>query len=330
MRNLVPLLLVMLAAAAPPPVPAYTAFGRWIVACDNIRHCEARGFDETRHADLRVVRDAGAATARITLTVEAPPAPETIQLDDTPIALASPAWAADAHDGTRSTTDPATVAAFLDAARNAHKLIVKDGSVPLDGMVAALLRVDAIQGRENTPAPLMAPKGIDGAPGAPGLPGRPAWRPPAPLMRPADLIVRTRRDQAKALADEQCDRASDDKAYALDAGHDLVILGCQLYAYQASFMVFITTRDGPATPFRPRLPLEDHPTTLLLEAGFDPATGTLSSTSKGRGLADCGSAADWIWSAGAFRLLQLSWLEACGSAQAGDWPIVYRTQPPGR
>ena len=64
----------------------------------------------------------------------------------------------------------------------------------------------------------------------------------------------------------------------------------------------------------------------MVEASFDPASGTLSSGSKGRGLADCGSSEEWVWSGGAFRLKSLNHQEQCGGTSAGDWPPLYRTR----
>ena len=63
----------------------------------------------------------------------------------------------------------------------------------------------------------------------------------------------------------------------------------------------------------------------MVDAEFDPATGRLSSTSKGRGLADCGSSEVWVWSGGGFRLNSL-FLGMCGGTEAGDWPPLYRTR----
>ena len=64
----------------------------------------------------------------------------------------------------------------------------------------------------------------------------------------------------------------------------------------------------------------------MVDPDFDPASGTLSSTSKGRGIADCGSNESWVWSGGAFRLKALDYQGMCGGTDPGNWPTLYRTR----
>ena len=64
----------------------------------------------------------------------------------------------------------------------------------------------------------------------------------------------------------------------------------------------------------------------MVDPEFDPATGILSTTSKGRGLADCGSSESWVWSRGAFRITALNYQDLCGGTAPGDWPPLVRTR----
>jgi hypothetical protein len=64
---------------------------------------------------------------------------------------------------------------------------------------------------------------------------------------------------------------------------------------------------------------------MFTEADFEPSTGTLSLAAKGRGLADCGMSASWIWNGNTFDLSALSLQQACGGVAAGDWPTLFRS-----
>jgi hypothetical protein len=320
-------------AAELPPVPLYKTFGRWIVACDNARRCEARGFDEDTRADLRIIRDAGAATPTATFSWDKLPAPAALRLDGHPLALPTPPWISNKTDETLSTTDPAAIATFIATIRNGQRITTAANpaaAIPLQGLVAALLLVDAVQGRPGTPTALVAPRGNNGVPGAPGLPGRPRWN-PAPALPKAEtksLIAATTRQAAAALRANDCDFRGHDEAFALDATHAVVFLSCAVAAYQGHELVYVAPRQGgTAIPFTTRLPVVAAIEGDLGDPSFDAATGTMSTASKGRGLADCGQSASWIWSNGAFQLTSLSYLNPCGGASPGDWPTLYRTAP---
>ena len=145
-------------------MPAYRSFGRWLVACDNTRACVARGFDEVIRAQLDLTSPAG--TADPTFNISAADAFDraSLQLDGKPLSLAGPAWSG---DGTGvGTSDPAAVTAFITTVRDGRAITLSppdpDGSartVPLDGFLAALRYVDAVQGRPGTPTALVAGKG---------------------------------------------------------------------------------------------------------------------------------------------------------------------------
>ena len=64
----------------------------------------------------------------------------------------------------------------------------------------------------------------------------------------------------------------------------------------------------------------------MVDPEFGPATGTLSTTSKGRELADCGSTEAWTWSMAAFQLRTLAFQDQCGGAEPGDWPTLFRSR----
>ncbi|MBV9537455.1 MAG: DUF1176 domain-containing protein [Acidisphaera sp.] len=333
------------AAAAPPPaVPLYRTFGRWIVACDNTRSCEARGFDEVTRADLRLLRDAGAAPARLVLSAGDPFDVTALRLDGAALPLHAPAWTTDTSDGgtALATDDPRAVAAFIGAARNAHALTLDAAPasgddpprlVPLDGFTAALLLVDAVQGRPGTSGALVAPAGANQPPAAPPVPPAPVWVRPRPLSAAEARAIAARLRTLRSPSFDVCDVTDPPTVDALDAGHAIAIRPCYRAAYQTSYLVEMFPRGGgPPVPLRltlPGVPGDEPQGPDMVEADFDPASGRLTTAAKGRGLADCGLSAAWTWSRGAFRLTSLAYQEPCGGALPGDWPTLFRTRERG-
>ncbi len=327
---------LLLSAAAPPPaVPVYRQFGRWLVACDNTRACVARGFDEVTRAQLDLVRPAGDARPKLILSADGAFDPAALRLDGKPLPLSAPAWSK-ATDGV-STDDPAAVDAFVAAARNAHAITLDppppngaDWSIPLDGFTAALLLVDAVQNRPGTPTALVAARGPAAPPPAPPVPPAPRPTRPPPLTGPeqADLVRRAGRLRSPAF--DPCTVREPPSVFALDAANALAIRPCYMAAYQGSSVVAVLPRNGgPDRPLKLPLPgVPGHATDGpdMVDPDFDPATGTLSTASKGRGLADCGSSESWVWSDGAFRLKALGYQEQCGGTAPGDWPTLFRTR----
>lgn len=341
MRVPTALSLLLLAAAAPPPtVPVYKVFGRWIVACDNTRSCEARGFDDTSAADLRVLRAGGDARPSVILSsAETAPDGNAIRLDGAPLPLSSPAWtrgsASPGDPGQISTDDPAAVRAFVARARDSHTLQLggpDSDTVPLDGFSAALLFMDAAQGRPGTATPLVASAGAGEPLPSLALPRPPPWRAAPPLSEAEDRALRKRASRLPSPAGETCDQTEAPDSYPLDAATALVLRPCKMFAYQGSSLAYVMPRHG-ANPARPvSLPLPGLPKDQsgmegpeMMDPSFDPATGQLSTVYKGRGPADCGLAASWRWHAGEFHLLSLSFQGQCGGSGPGDWPTLYRT-----
>ncbi|MFC0408629.1 DUF1176 domain-containing protein [Roseomonas elaeocarpi] len=338
MRRLLLLATILfLPAAAPPPaVPVYRQFGHWFVACDNTRACVARGFDEATSAQLDLIRPAGDAPPTLTLAAEDPVDPAALRLDGKPFPLPAPAWTS--KDGAVSTSDPAAVDAFVAAARNAQSIALDAApsgddaprTVPLDGFTAAVLLVDAVQGRPGTATALIAPRGTAAVPAAPPVPAAPAWTPPPPLTRAETASLLRQARSLRSVAFESCDVRDPPEVFALDATRALAIRPCYMAAYQGSSVVAVLPRGGgspvPVKLALPGLPEDATEGPDMVDPEFDPASGTLTTVSKGRGLADCGSSESWVWSRGAFRLTALSYQNQCGGAAPGDWPTLFRTR----
>lgn len=336
------LALLLLPAATPMPaaplaeVPVYRTFGRWFVACDNTRTCVARGFADYTRAQLELSRRAGISPATLALSAERKIVAGDVRLDGAPVAFPAPAWSM--TDGTLTTRDPAAITAFITAVRDARTLTLdrdrpKDElplTVPLDGFTAALLLVDAVQGRPGTPTALIAAKGTAAPPTAPPLPPALRWVVPPALTRMERQRLTQQAAQLPSKFFDTCNVSDPSQVYALDAVDAIAIRPCFMAAYQGSSVVAILPRAGgrprPATGPRPGMPHPEAGRTDMVDPEFDPATGILFSNSKGRGMADCGSSEAWVWSDGGFRLQSLNYLGQCGGTESGDWPPLYRTR----
>ncbi len=345
-----------LCAAAPstaPVVQSYNTYKSWLVTCDNTLQCEAKGFDQERGAPAQfsITREAGPqGKLHALITAESAFGAGDIKLDDRTLSLPTGWHTADPTvDGPGVATDSlAALRAFVEQIRNGKALALPgdDGTIPLDGLTAALLRIDDRQGRVGGETAILNPGAAPAAkvPAASLPPHIPAHPITASLGKAeaAALIAETRHNGAGVLQAEQCDAdvgGMEPAAYALDDHRALVLIPCIMGAYQGSFVGFLTNRSGgKVRELRLPAPYQGDPDpdhgamTDLTEGDFDPATGTLSMSAKGRGLADCGASAKWVWSAddqrrvaGArFRLAFFALQEQCGG-EAGDWPVLFRS-----
>ena len=100
----------------------------------------------------------------MTLSAENPFDASAVRLDGKSLVLPAPAWVT--RGGVLFTSDPAAVDAFVAFVRNGDTITLdaappaddQPRTVPLDGFTAALLLVDAVQGRPGTPTALIAPR----------------------------------------------------------------------------------------------------------------------------------------------------------------------------
>jgi len=335
---------VQAAAAQLTPVQSYNSYRSWLAACDNTLACEVKGFDEQgdRRAEMVITRAAGAReTPAVQIRAETKFALADVRIDGQPAGLKSPEWAiSQDDDGTsiRSRSFPA-IRAFIARLRNGAKLTLgADGAeIPLDGLIAALLRIDERQGRiggitgliKTGPAPAAL---VPNAPLIPIIPSRPI-RATFASGEARHLIAAVRTSQRAIFKKEDCEddlQPEQANAWALDGSRALVMIPCVMGAYQGSSLAFITPRKAGGTTAQVTAPLPylgDNPANttvdMFTEGDFDPKTGTLAMSAKGRGLADCGMSASWIWDGAKFRLSALSNQDACGGLEPGDWPTLF-------
>lgn len=344
LRLLPPLLLLGMATALPassPPVQSYDSYGSWLVVCDNGLSCVAKGFaDVNQGAQIVIERGAGPnGVLRATIGVSRKAARADIRIDGQPAALDGWAVSAQGDLTTFSSRNPGAVRALVRRLRNAAKMTFGgEEDVPLDGFAAAMLRLDTRQGRVGGVTALLrtGPAAANRVPPAPRLPHIPSHPITAKLAPGEDtrLIAAVRGSQKAVFAQEDCetDLPMQAEAHALNGKQALVMIPCIMGAYQGSSLAFIVPRGGgPArrlilpTPYLGN-DADRADAGYLTESGFDPATGTLSTAAKGRGLADCGMSASWIWNGATFQLSAMSLQQSCGGVEPGDWPTLFRSR----
>ena len=346
-------LSALAAHAAAPAVPAYREFKDWIVACDNVRRCETRlapAAGDMVPMRLLIAREAGPAGAvNLEMAGEKPLPADALRLDGAPLtgadrpAAAGSAWTTDGEGSYRLQGEPA-----LKLARRleqAHQLAVQQPGAPLqlslDGLAAALLFIDDVQGRVGNATALHQPGAAPASqvPAAPTLPVVNAAAVPPPLAD-AQAFAATVRARNAALVARKCDAprsavdgARSDDALPLTGADALVMLQCWSGAYQSGALVLRVPRSAPqqarAVPL-PDVPgglpagKEEDPS-VVTEAVYDPATATLSSFAKGRGIGDCGVAQSWVFDGTAFQPAARDEQRRCAGSP-GDWPALYRTR----
>lgn len=329
------------------PLPVYREIKDWIVACDNTGDCEAIGATENSPVMLRLQHGAGPEGAS-SLRIESarPLSLENMRLDGRPLKPDSRHWQSSNIDGYSelSTTHGASVRAFIDAARNGMRLSFGDDESAswgsLSGLSAAMLLIDEAQGRLGTMTALLR-RGPQSASHVPA-------RRPAPLLRPAApapealseadrqrLIAAVRKVHAKRLTEQDCFVEADgafDQAYALTDSEALVFVECWRGAYQASSLLFRTPIAEPARSRAIVLPLpfrmDDgrEGVEAFTSAEYATEKGLLFHSAKGRGLADCGESAAWVFDGEEFQLSDYHYLGACRGGNPGDWPRLWRSR----
>ncbi|AWH28753.1 MULTISPECIES: DUF1176 domain-containing protein [Stenotrophomonas] len=345
MHRMCLLLSLALAPSARAATPVYSDLGDWQLTCDNRNDCVAVARAVGYAGHLRISRAGGLRSVpQLELFAPGVSAPhwqvdgETPAFDDPGRALAP---------GHQQWTGMAAVRARLQSLQGGRVLNygARDiESISLSGVDALLQAFDRAQGRSGTDDGL-----LPGTAAAQAHPrdALPTLSTPALARRVlsatarANLIADLRRLQAPALAQLHCDAddgslsRAHDGAWAIDATHDLVFIGCQAGMYNANVVAFVVA-DGQLPHTRPlQLELADAPAVsddetrfVLPRLGwprFDAAQGRLVETTLFRGAADCGHAASWRWDGRQFQIETLQLQRNCIGGEPGDWPLLWRS-----
>jgi hypothetical protein len=355
-------LFLMATGTAQAAAPSYDSYGSWLVACDNILTCEAKGFVQDNDdvtstlpdnapvngaLDLRIIRAAGpGGVIQARLSAGFAFGLADLRVDGRPLPLDRSAWTLTTRDGasTLFTERPEAVSAFVAQLRDGAMLRVAGGIVPLNGLSAALLHMDDRQGRVGGVTALIrtGPKSASAVPPAPLLPpAPPAHRSIVLADRERNrLMAWTEKAQAQFIKKQGCDRPDRETdslletgAYGLDKNTAVVLVGCSMAAYQGTSLVFVVPRTGSGQPEPAGLP---SPVLIKGDTGdegavvtspdFDVATGTLTGFYKGIGLAYCGDSHEWRWDGHHFVLTGMTFQLGCGGSTSGNWPVLYQSK----
>jgi hypothetical protein len=319
------ILALLLAAAAPQPSEVRT-FQDWAVACDNGLTCEAVALmpeaaegdkDWSGWVTLMLRRGGRAGDAPVLMLQNVDGAPAVLLADERPVA----ARFSSGIDGDTVIADPEALVAML---RGGRVLELRDaagaslGRISLAGASAAMLYMDERQRRLDTVTALVR----RGA--------RPASAVPAPPALPRVTRAAAATDRAPAIPERLVaplrERAECDppdilgdrpiQAEPIATGITLVLVPCMRGAYNFSTLAVIAERRGGRlavreAPFDFQSVLESDQHPILVNAMWDAEERRLHEYSRGRGLGDCGTRADYAWDGASFRLVRQEEMPEC-------------------
>ena len=317
--------------------PLERRFGDWILVCDNVRVCRAQvtGND----GSLMVRRDPGPNGAILVVLDGQDPTSGTSSPDLASIrvvgGVAPGGWRLDrAAESAKLQGQPALT--FLWAIAPARTITYRAGGeaheVSLSGLTAALLAMDAAQGRTGNVTASVRP-GSRPATAVPAAQPVPLIEVPRPSTAPVPrgFAAAVRRGSAAALrrADCQTGQQDNDRAVSLSRTEILVFLGCRLYNTSYGTLLLRAPRTDPRRArvvILPRTPGADGEAAgdgdgVHSDLEWDARTALLSSGSHSCA-GSCGHRSSWTFDGRNFRLashLVYRW----GGAETLD---LYRTR----
>ncbi len=306
------------AGAARPQVPLQQQYGDWTVACDNVRACSAQGY--------RVVGE-GAVQAGLWLSRDAGPQGAVhLQL------YLSDRDGKELPDGSRvharvdgrdlkplppdGNLPPGAVRAFVGALIEGEALELSgpdsEATVSLQGLKAALLKMDDVQGRVGTVTAWVARGKLAASqvPPAPPVPVLEPATPPKPMdadaVRPLvrQLIGHPAVIQDCYLLQEDSGNAGNvpnTSLYQIRPQEYLVMMECERAPYQTGYRLWRMKQRKGTLEIAPEV-LPDVRGQALDLMNADLHAGELSTWHKGRGLGDCGGGRRWVWTVTGFAL----------------------------
>lgn len=322
---------------APPvaPVPVPQSFKDWTASCDNGRDCQLFASSSDGAQDywfVHVTRKADAAAVPIVSIgprFDGIDAPVRVVIDSQ-----GRAFSFDAQGFLNTDAVP-----FLRAMARGFEAKVLDESgqlvarLPTSGASAALRWIDDAQEREGTVTALIA-RGDRPQNAVPAPPNLPTITPPPRSDKPARKL-----DETAIAAIKEADQCASEgrwevEFHRLDDAHSLGLIPCNFGAYQGWSLAVVIDENGiwsPAMNEQSRDWSQQYGTDLpwltwaITTAHFAPEKRMLSEFSKGRGLADCGTASSWVWDGAMFRLASHNAMDECRGASPDAWPVLWRT-----
>jgi hypothetical protein len=322
-------------------------FRDWVVGCDNTRRCEAQGYGSEGEkappggrAALIIQREAGPgqppalrfAYSSIDENAPIPAAGQAVRVQVGALRFDMPATTAQASE---PELPASRVPALLAAVQKGDVVRLSAGSaqwhVSLDGAMAALLKMDDLQGRVGTPGALVR-KGTkpESSVPAPSVPVVSAA--PLPPTTPADLKLAPAVAALLPHTENECPDFDPAEAslelLRLTPATLLVLQRCWRGAYQTGSRVWQVDDRPPHRMRRLDLPMPDGSTkdTLVSDGLTNEGTLDLHEAAKGRGIGDCWVSQDWTWSGDRLVLVRASESD-CRLFEAGGLLVdLWRTQ----
>lgn len=338
------LALSALSAAQAQSLTQVHEFKDWAMACDNRRHCEAIAYqsDESGSAPVTMwlSRDAG-PHARVHIQFDTDESEDTQSLT--------------LHLGPRQQLkgisprkdlSPADTAKLLAYVLEGEEIVLTEGGsgnsksskrwqLSLAGSKAALLKMDDLQGRVGTPGALVQRGKQDSKAESSVLPPL-----AAPKVKAQALPKPSAADQAllqpilDSIAPRECwddlpdDSNPEQSITRVSATEVLVMRECGRGAYQGGSGIWLAKSKPPYAPKRLVLPLTDGESTDYVMNANLTAEGRLNSFAKGRGISDCGSSFDWVWSGHGFELIEAWRSPLCRGFPGGGFGLkLWVAQP---
>ncbi|WP_348548406.1 DUF1176 domain-containing protein [Psychrobacter sp. KFRI-CH2-11] len=314
----------------------------WQVACDNTRTCRLAGYQAENNSEFPVsvllVRRAG-ANADVDGKIKLGGAKESsskalmqlgsrhrisLLINGRDYGETRPFSAAAGNAELTATQ----VNALLEALTKSSKieLVLRNSRWQLSdkGASAVMLKADEFQGRVGTPSAFIKAEGT-AKPNSSVLAPKPAPKlrfvapnPKAVPSRQRKFVMRS--SQLTALmketlkdADRDCPHLDDKSPWRVSRLNNSQLLAqhdCWVSAYNAGSGVWVLNDKKPYKP------------TLVTTSATSYDKGKLSSVQKGRGIGDCISQVDWLWTGRAFEKSHESTTGLCRMIEAGGaWQL---------
>lgn len=309
----------------------------WAVSCDNTRGCEATGFraegSDSRPVVMWIAREAGAGTpVRARLRVETASGART-----GPFRLVV--------DEKTHVAEPADADLEANAFARLLPTLMERSSVEVDfegerytlslnGLKAALLKMDDLQGRIGTRGALVR-KGPQDEHGVP--PPLPAFVPhPAPnfALKSTDpallkLVLPTLAADCNVAVSDGVNGA-DVAIHRVSDNQVIVLRECQRGAFQSGYAAWLVDDKPPYGARRLEYPQADGSSRPLgMGVQWEGGGGSLRSISKGRAENDCGADAFWTWTGRALELYNAHEAPLCRGMLGGGMTLrTFAYMPP--
>ena len=180
-------------------------------------------------------------------------------------------------------------------------------SFPLSGLAAVLLWIDEQQSRVGRSSEISSPAGVEGE---------------AELRATSEIT-----DKIDARLKLDCEppvpNRPDIESYRLPGGFVLHVAPCFAGAYNFTQLYFLERRGELQLLYFADYGDAWTGTNQLFNSEYDPKTGWLSASYKGRGVGGCGSTGQWIWSGYSFRLVEFTVWPDCDQPSE-EWTVVYK------